>query len=279
MTITRLAPAPTRATSSVTLSAGLITIPLSVYTAVESTAVQRREFLLGNPDIPVGRASIRRDTNEQVHTGEVTRMAQADDGTWVELHDAEISEVAGSSGGCDVVTFVPIAAADQYLTDGLYQVRPKRDKRGNAAAEAAFSLLLAGMAARKVHALVRITMRGLPRYALLTVEGDLLMLATADSIRESLPLPGHEPSKAEVDMVVSLIDAIGVDAPAVTDDVSPKVQEYVNEKAARGGVAATGTTAPAPAPTAVDLTEMLQASIEAAKAAKKPSGKRTRKAA
>lgn len=277
MSITRTAPAPTRATNSVTLSAGLITIPLSVYTAVESTAVVRREFLNGNPDIPVGRVSVRRDTGEVVHTGEVTRMAQADDGSWVLLDDGEIAECVGSAGGCDVVSFVPVADAGQYLTDGLYQVRPKKDKRGNAAATAAFGLLLAGMAARKVHALVRITLRGAPRYGLLTVDGDLLMIATADAIRQPLDLPDTAPSKAEVDMVTSLIDAIGIDTPIVLDDSAPKVQQYVNDKAARGGVVATGTTTTTPAP--IDLTEMLKASIEAATAAKAPAkAKRARKA-
>lgn len=267
MSIIRNAPAPSRATSSVTLSAGLINIPLSVYTAVETTAVVRREFLNGNPDVPVGRAPIRKDTDAIVHQGDVTRMAQADSGAWVQLDDDEVAGCVGTPGGCDVVSFVPVKDAGRYLVDGLYQVRPKNDKRGGVAATAAFSLLLAGMAARKVHALVRVTMRGTPRYGLLTVDGDLLMIATADSVREALPMPEHKPTKAEVTMVCSLIDAIGIEAPVVVDDTAPKVRAYVNDKATSKGVAPLKAV-PAP-PVMVDLTDMLEASIKAAKAARK----------
>lgn len=268
-TITRTAPAPKRATTSVTLSAGLITIPLSVYTSTESTSVTRREFVDGNPDIPVGRVSVRRDTDEVVDRAAVTRMAQADDGSWVVLDDDEIAECVGPSGGCEVVSFVPVKDAGRYLTDGLYQVRPKVDrKRPDTAATAAFALLLAGMKARKVHALVRVALRGAPRYALLTIDGDLLMIATADSIREPLDMPDVKPSKADVQKVALLIDAIGIDTPVVVDDFTPKVQEYVNEKASSGGKVAKGAPAAKPTGPTHDLAEMFEASIAAAKAKK-----------
>jgi non-homologous end joining protein Ku len=278
MSITRTAPAPTRATSSVVLSAGLISIPLAVYTSVESTNVTRREFFNGNPDIPVGRISIRRDTEAAITSDDVTRMAQADDGTWVVLTDDEVVDCVGRAGGCEIVSFVPVKDASQYLTDGLYQVRPKNDKRGGAAAVAAFSLLLAGMCSRKVHALVRFSMRGTPRYGLLTAEGDLIPVATADGIREALPLPStSKPSKAELDMVTSLIDAIGVDAPVVIDDVSPVVRAYVNDKASKGGVASSSPSSPPPGGDVVDLVERLQASIDAVKAGKAVKPKPARK--
>lgn len=272
MSITRTAPAPTRATSSVVLSAGLINIPLSVYTSVESTSVTRKEFFAGNPDISVGRVPIRRDNDTVIDTADITRMAQAEDGTWVILTDEEIVAAAGLTGGCEVVTFVPVKDAGQYLTDGLYQVRPKNDKKGGAAATAAFNLLLAGMAHRKVHALVKFALRGAPRHALLTATGDLLLIATADAIRAELPMPAVKPSKAELDMVVSLIDAIGIETPVVTDDTSLHVRAYVSAKARKGG-AKSAPTAPAAAPV-IDLAERLQASIVAANAAKsKPARK------
>lgn len=266
MSITRTAPAPTRATSSVVLSAGLINIPLGIYTSVESTSVSRREFLNGDPDISVGRVPVRRDTDTVIDSSEVTRMAQADDGTWVALDDSEIADCLGLTGSCDVISFVPIKGAGAYLTDGLYQVRPKNDKKGGPAAAAAFNLLVAGMRARKVHALVKFAMRNTPRYGLLTADGDLLLVAPADSVREALPMPDGKPGKAEVAMVTSLIDAIGIDTPTVTDDFSPTVRQYVNDKASKGGAKASGPAKPK-APVVVDIMEQLQASIDAVKAA------------
>jgi non-homologous end joining protein Ku len=262
MSITRTAPAPTRATTSVVLTVGVVPIPLSLFTAVESTAVIRHEFFQGDSNVSVGRTPIRKDTGEVIEQADVVRMAQAVDGAWVALDDSEIEEASGSAGGCEVVTFVPVKDAGHYLIDGLYQVRPKADKRGGAAAAAAFTTLLAGMAARKVNALVRVKLRGTPRFGLLTVSGDLLLIATADSVREALPLPDVKPVKAEVAMMANLIDAIGVSTPTVVDDWSPRVQGYVNAKAATN-------PAPAKAPAnVVDITAVIAASIDAAKAAK-----------
>ena len=232
-----------------TLRAGLINIPLQVFTAVESTSIVRKEFLDGNPDISVGRVTVRKDTDAPIDSTQVTRMAQADDGTWVVLTDDEINDCVARDGDCEVVTFVPIASTDQYLIDGMYQVRVK--KTGHVA----FSLLLTGMKARKVHALVRFALRGTPRYGLLTVEGDLLLIATADAVRTPLPIAHLKHSKAERAMITSLIDAIGVSTPVVLDDVAPKVQAFVNNKA-KAPIASTHT----------DILEVLLASIEAAKA-------------
>lgn len=267
MSITRTAPAPTRATTSVVLTAGLLTIPLSVFTSVESTAVTRKEFLNGNPDISVGRVPVRRDTDEPVTSTDITRMAQADNGTWVTLTDDEIGDCVGLGGGCEIVTFVPVKDASCYLTDGLYQVRPKNDKKGKAATDTVFALLLAGMASKKVNALVRFAMRGAPRYALLTADGDLLLIATADAIRAALPLPDTKPSKAEVAMIGSLIEAIGIETPTVIDDISPRIRSYVNAKAGTDGVTASAT--PIVAQPIADLNEMLAASIEAARNTRK----------
>lgn len=265
MTITRTAPAPTRATTSVTLTAGLITIPLSVFTSVEDTSVVRKEFLDGNPDIPVGRVPVRKDNDAIVDAAQVTRMAQASDGTWVVLTNDEIVDCVDATSG-EIVSFVPIKDAGQYLTDGLYQVRVKSDTKGIAAIQA-LSLLFAGMRQRKVHALVRFALRGAPRYALLTADGDLFMIVPANGIREAMGLNWVKHTKAEVDMVCMLIDTIGVDAPVVTDDVAPKVQAYIDDKARKGGVAP--SAAPAKAlPNIVDLSDLIQASIKQAKASK-----------
>lgn len=266
--VTRTAGAPTRSTSSLTLTAGLMTIPVSVYTSVEPTKISRREFFRGDPNIAIGRVAIRRDNDTVVDPADVTRMAEADDGSWVVLTDDEINNCIGASGACEIVTFVPAADTGSYLTDGLYQVRPKADKKAGAATAAVFGLLLAGMAKRKVYALVRFALRGTPRYGLLSPEGDLFTVTTADAIREALPMPTVKPSKAELDMVVSLIDAIGVETPTLVDDTTPLVRQFVNAKAAAGGVMPV-SDAPAPTGEVVDLMGVLQASIAQAKATKK----------
>ena len=258
------AKAPNRAHTSITLSALMVSIPLSVYTSTESTRVARKEFFQGNPNVEVGRASIRKDTGEVIHATDVVRMAQATNGAFVALTDDEIAAATSPKGLAEVISFVPVKDIANYLTEGLYQVRPKREKgKVNQAIESAFSMLLAGMKARKVGALIKVAMRGPARYAILTSEGDLLLILPADGVRQSLDLDLPAVSKAQVAMAASLIDAIGVGAPIVTDDTAPVVQAFVDAKAK-------GVPAPKAVPVAPidNLMAAFEASIEAAKANK-----------
>lgn len=260
-----IASAPTRAHTTITLSAGMVSIPLSVYTSTESTRIARKEFFRGDVNIEVGRAAIRKDTGEVIHSTDVVRMAEATNGARVEITDDEVAAATSPKGLAEVISFVPVKEFGQYLTEGLYQVRPKREKgKANPAVEQAFGMLLAGMRVRKVGALIKVAMRGPARYAILTTEGDLLLVLPADGVRQSLPLDMPAAvSKAHVAMATSLIDAIGIGAPVVTDDTAPVLQAFVDAKAA-------GLPAPAAVPVAPidNLMAAFEASIEEAKSRK-----------
>jgi non-homologous end joining protein Ku len=256
---------PVRATTSLTISVQMLNIPVSLYTGSEETRVARKEFLATDTTIPVGRSPIRKDTGDVIDVGDVVRMAQASNGDWVTLTDDEIAACTAPKGVAEVVTFVPVKDFAQYLPEKLYQVRPKREKgKPNVAAERAFGLLLAGMKARKVGALLKLAMRGPARYAILTTDGDLIMVLTADAVRRPCPLDAWVPTKQEVAMVTSFIDAVGVDAPVITDDTAPVVQAYVDSKASGAPIK---SQAAAPAVTD-NLMAALQASIDAAKKGK-----------
>ena len=262
---TTLAPAPARGTNTITLTVGLLPITLSTFTGTEETRVKRSEFFKGDPNISVGRSPVRKDTGEVISNDDVVRMALADNDVWVPLSDDEIADCTAPKGTADVEAFVPVKDMASYLAEGVLQVRPKREKgKANPATEKAFAVLLAGMRARKVCALVKVAMRGPARYALLTADGDLILVRTADQVRDRIPMTEVAYTKAEVTMVTNLIEAIGVDAPVITDDTAPVVQTYINAKAA--GVAPAAKAA-AP-PVIVDVMGVLEASIVAAKAAK-----------
>jgi non-homologous end joining protein Ku len=263
---TAIAPAPQRATNTITLSVGLIAIPLSVYSGTESTRVARKEFIeVDGQFIAVGRSPVRKDTGEVIDSADVLRMAEADSGAWVVLTDDEIADCTSPKGLAEVETFVPVKDMGAYLAEDVLQVRPKREKgRSNPAIEKAYAVLLAGMAKRKVCALVKVAMRGPARYALLTADGDLILVHTADQVRARIPAITVSYAKAEVDMVASLIDAIGIDTPVITDDTAPAVAAYVNQKA-------DGVPVPAKVETPAisdDIMSTISASIDAAKARK-----------
>ena len=260
------APMPIRAHTSITLSAGMLNIPLSVYTSTEETRVSRKEFLNGDTNVAVGRAAIRKDTGEVVDNLSVTRMAEASNGTWVTLTDDEIAACTSERGLAEVVTFVPAKDVSMYLVEGLYQVRPKIVKgKPDTAASRALAMLFAGMKARKVVALVKVAMRGPARYALLDSDGNFVLIRTADAVRKAIPLDDEfHFTKGEIAMVTTFIETFGIDTPVITDDTAPVVQAYVDAKA---GGAPTKKVAQPPVATD-DLMAAFEASISAAKAKK-----------
>jgi len=287
--IDRKAPAPARATNSITLTAGSMVFPLSIYTAVSDLSIQRSERLGGDPSISVGRVHIRKDTGETINPADVTRMAEAATGDgagkWVVITDAELAEVYGESGEAEVVSFVPDADIGRYVTDGLLQIRARNDKRASAQAanQTAFSLLLAGLRDRNVHALVRFVVRGGPCHGLLDGNGDMFTIIPAEAVRVARELPVIDHDSKSIKLMGQFIDSIGVTSEAIVDDTPAKVQDFIDAKAATFGIAVGDTpTAGAKSPVMVDVMADLQASITAAKATRSaPAKKRaaTKKAA
>ena len=260
---------PTRATASLTLGWGLVSIPVSLYAATEGAkaAVERHEYTADGH--PVGRQPYDKVTGEPVTADVVVKMASASTGALVELTDDELATLtAGPRGSADIEAFVPLLAlADgTYVVEGYNQVRPARQKAGsrkmeNPAAAKAFALLLEAMAANGVAALVKVTLRGPARYAAVLPDGRLALLAWSRQVRPALPLPDVELSEAELQMGRQLVEAVGISTPVLVDEAGEALARYVDDKAA--GEAP--VPAPAEEPAAViDLTAALEASLAAA---------------
>jgi non-homologous end joining protein Ku len=261
---TTLAPVPTRATTSFTLSWGLLSIPVSAYTAVEETRVKRAEFIeVGEAIVSVGRSPIRKDTGAVIDQADVIRKAQTTGGEWVTLTDDEIADcTADEAGVATIVTFVPRRNVPDYLPTGLYQVRPANLKgKPIPAAIKATSLLFAAMRKRKVVALIKVSLRGPARYGLLDHEGNLTLVATHDQIRGARPILDVPHTDAEMDMALNLIDAVGTDHPVLRDETAPAVQTFVDAKGSG--------KAPVAAKPAVPLNDDIMAVLSASVAARK----------
>ena len=63
----------------------------------------------------VGRAPIRKDDGSIIDVNDVTRRAQATNGTFVPLGDDEIAAATIAKGQCIIETFVPVKFMDSYL--------------------------------------------------------------------------------------------------------------------------------------------------------------------
>lgn len=252
---------PSRSTGTITLSWGLLNIPLSTYTGTEETSIGRKEFIDGDVDHPAGRAIIDKSTGEVVEPNRVVRMAQATNGSFVVLDDDEIASCTGVRNVAEVVAFIANDDIFNYMPHKLMQVRPHRTKGvPDPAASKAFSLIVTTMTSLQVSALVKVAMRGPAQYGILTSTGDLLFVHSSDGVRKPLPMGLVPVSTDEQNAALALIDAIGVlPAPKIPDQTAQAVREFVDSKAA-------GQPAPAeaarPNVAEIDIMAKLMQSIE-----------------
>lgn len=255
---------PTRSSAKITLSWGLLNIPLSAYTGTEETAMKRKEFVDGKVDHPAGRAVIDKTTGEVIDSSRVVRMAEASNGTYVVLTDDEVSSCTGVRNVAEVLTFIKNDDIFNYMPSKLMQVRPHKTKGiPDFAAQKAFSLLISAMASQKVSALVKVALRGPAQYAILTATGDLLFVHPSDGVRKPLPMGLVQTSQEEQEMASKLLSSVGIagNPPHLPDVTAQEIGQFVDAKAG-------GQTPPIVTPPAtqeVDIMSKLLASIEASK--------------
>jgi DNA end-binding protein Ku len=254
------AAAPSRSTSTAVISFGLVAIPVSLYTATETTRVARKEFTADGHE--VGRQQFDKETGETLASDQIIKRAQATDGTWVDLTDDEVAQATTPFDSAQVETTVPTAIVlSEYVTEKLYQIRPKTEKKGTAAIERSFALFMKALALRDEAAIVRIPMRNnVPRIGAITGDGYLRILTFTDAVRSERPMPDVDLSDDELALANQLIDVIGgTDMPDTTDTTAAAIQTYVDAKANGATPAPAKVAAPATADT--DLAALLKKSL------------------
>jgi len=256
------ADAPSRSIGTITLSWGLMNMSLSLYSATEEVSLGRKEFVEGDPSRPAGRAVIDKSTGDIVDSSTVIRLAEADNGAWIEVTDEEMAAIVGVRNVAEILTFIPTAEAmTNYVPSAYMQVRPKKIKGVNDPASAkAFALFLQVLSERGLSALVSLATRGPARYGLITETGDFLYVYSTDEVRKPIPMVLPSVEADHLAMAQLLVDAIGVSTPVLPNVTANGMRALVNAKAA-GVVVPIGAE---PAVTKeIDLMASLQASIEA----------------
>lgn len=255
------ASAPSRSTGTVTLSWGLLTIPLSYFVGTEETRVSRKEFFMGIPDRPVGRSLTDKATGTVITTDQVKKLAQASNEAWVELTDEEIAACTLPRGLAEIISFLPNKRDVDYIAEGTFaQLRtPKTKGKANPAQDKAYALLLAAMVRADVSALIKFSLRGPAKYGILDAKGNLTVVRTASEVREAQPLPSSPITEAELELALNLIKMVGIDTPVIEDDTATAVQAFVDAKA--GGAAPVAL--PPPVPVSDDIMTLLTMSLAA----------------
>jgi non-homologous end joining protein Ku len=266
------APAPSRSSGNITLSCGLLSIPLSVYTGTEEDGISRSEYALVDGEyLKVGRQSIIKDSKVPVALDEVVKFYETQYGM-VPLSDAEISEAVGlSNGKAEIVAFHPLVLlnAGAYMPEGILQVRPARRGSGRSrttdeGAEKAFTVLLTAMWVEGTFALVRLCLRGREQYAALLANGRMLTLRFDSEVRADLPLPQVEATTDEVAMGRMLVATmLTTDRVDLTNTSAERVRAYAESKVL--GDSPVEVATPDTSGAVSDLMASLKASIEAAR--------------
>lgn len=281
------APASGRSSGHVTLSFGLVNIPITLYSGtVSAHGVERHEYLPEEQadgsvvDHLIGRGLINKTTGELLTIDEraqVVKKIETEYGA-VFVEDQEVEALFTLDTDTFKVTgFQPQAlfATGQYTPKTKMFIEPSKTGTGKKKGISPttlklFGTLLKGMREEGVVAVGELTTRGVPKPAILTPDGVLWLVWHTDATREQRELPEADLVDAEVQMLRTLIGTMTTtEVIDLSDTRSELIQNFADEKAAAGDFGTPGTdtyVAATPAEPQVDLLAMLAASVEQAKA-------------
>jgi DNA end-binding protein Ku len=252
-----------RSIASLTVSFGLVSIPVKLYSATESTKAisfnmlhktcgsrLRQQYFCIKEDVPVAREEMvkgfefAKDQYVTFTPEELKAMEEA--GTQI----AEITE------------FVPIESIDPVYFDKAYYLAP--DKGG----AKPFALLASALRESKRCALGRWAARGKQYIVMIRpVDEGLIMqqLLYAGEVRsiKEIEIPKTEVKPAELKLAKQLIDAQAseiFDPSQYTDEVAKRIEVAIEKKVE--GQEITMTEAPQGGAQVIDLMEALRASLE-----------------
>jgi DNA end-binding protein Ku len=245
-----------------TISFGLVSIPVKLYTAASSGNIS---FNLLHS---VCGSRIRQQTfcptcNQTVERSALVKGYEFAKDQYVRVTDDELKGLEGeASKSIDIAGFVPLASVDPIYFEKTYYLGP--DKGG----EKAYRLLAEAMAKSERVALAKFVMRGKESLVLVRAAQDGLMLHTmyfADEVRNFAEIDRGLDAKyrdAEMDLALKLIDGLTTDAfvaDEFTDEYRQRVLDMINAKIE--GQEIVTLTPEAPRARVIDLMEALKESL------------------
>ncbi|WP_326837107.1 Ku protein [Amycolatopsis rhabdoformis] len=272
--------APKRPVWSGSLSLGLVTVPVRLYSAIEDHTVHFRQFERGTSD-RIRYRKVNERTGEEVDLGEIVKGYELDDGDYVLVEPDELDEIApGRSRSLDVEAFADLADIDPMFFDRTYWLAP-----ADGDYDKPYSLLLAAMAKTGKAGVAKFVLRGREYLALVRAGDGVMLLDTlhfAADLRDrekTLPdLPEKAPARGkEFDLAVNLIEAMTEDwrPDDYHDTFTDRVHELIEAK--RKGDTVTPAEEAAEPTQVVDLFEALQRSVKNGKRRPKKESKQAAK--
>jgi len=254
---------PARSIGTATISFGLVSVPVNIYSASESKASVSFNMLHKKCGTRLKQQYIcPKDNNEVVTREETVKGYEFAKDQYVILTPEELKALEEkATSTIDVVEFVPLAGVDREYMEKVYYLGP--DKGG----DRAYRLLAAALKESGKAALGQYAARGQQHLVLLRpLNGVLVMeqLHYADEVRPTteVTIPAGEVKDAELKLAMQLIDQTSNEEFQPTkykDTVRERTLETIQRKI--DGQDITGDAAPASDTKMLDLMEALKASL------------------
>ena len=265
---------PARALSTATISFGLVSIPVKLFTTGESKAAVSFN-MLHECGTRVKQQYWCPKDEKVVPREEILKGYEFAKGQYVTFTDEELKALdAEASHLIEIREFVPAALVDAVFYEKAYYLGP--DKGG----DKPYKLLAEAMRETERVALASYAARGKQYLVLLRpFEDGLVMqqLRYADEIRSfsEVERGDSKPSEKELALARKLIEQISSDEfhpEAYEDEVKKRVEEVIARKVE--GEEVTYAEAPEPQAKIIDLMEALKASLESKGASERVGPKR-----
>lgn len=282
---------PARSIGSATISFGLVSVPVGLYSTAESSATVSFNMLDKKTGTKLKQQYIvPSDSNRVVEKDEIAKGYEFAKGKYVMFSPEELKALdEKATNSIDILEFVPLDKVDRIYLDKAYFLGP--DKGG----ERAYHLLAKALEETGRAALGQYAARGKQNLVLVrpTADGVLVMeqLHYANELKSAadVPIPETTVKEGELKLAKQLIDQTATDEfhpEKYHDQVRDRVLQAIQAKV--DGEEITSATPEEPQTKIIDLMEALKASLarkgEEAEAeadaepAAKPAKKRARKA-
>jgi DNA end-binding protein Ku len=259
-----------RSIGSLTVSFGLVAIPVKLFTATQSANAISFNMLHKGCGSRLKQQYICAKEGVIVERDDTVKGYEFAKDQYVQFTPEEIKalEEVGSHA-VEISEFVPIESIDPVYFDKTYYLSPDKG------ASKPYALLNAALTQAKLGAVGRWAVRGKAYIVVLRPIGDVLtmqQLHFAADVRSSteVEVPKPEVKEAELKLARQLIDQQTTekfDATAYTDEVRGRIQTEIQKKV-EGQEISVADIAPEPTGKVIDLMEALRASLEKTEAAK-----------
>jgi DNA end-binding protein Ku len=245
-----------------TISFGLVSVPVQMYSATESKEL-RFHFLHKDDLQPIGYDKVRKDTGEHVDTDDVVRGFEIEKGRYVPIEDEDLDRLdIELTHSIDICDFVDLEEIDPIYFRKAYYLLPQDG------AEKPYRLLVRALDETGKVGIAKVVIRNKQHLAALRSYDGVLVLETmyyADEVRKPEKVNGKARlQKAEVEMAKSLVENL-------SDSFKPDKYDDTYRKELLDLIRAKAKGAKLPEPQeeeegeVADLMEALRASVEETK--------------